>query len=163
MYKQRCVQVLKKRKQYDNQLKAYMNQQFTLDQVAFTSDNIQGLYEDTCSNHRYWALYSRIGILNKENSHYSATVVPCIGSTNTIQLKSDYISTLLLWVLLLIVCWVHGTPSSGSGSGRGLEQQKWTPRRGFVHHTRSLIEMLPGLNSPWRVFYLQQYDIHCVI
>ena len=45
MYKQRCVQVLKKRKQYDNQLKAYMNQQFTLDQVAFTSDNIQGTIE----------------------------------------------------------------------------------------------------------------------
>ena len=45
MYKQRCVQVLKKRKQYDNQLKQYMNQQFTLDQVAFTSDNIQGTIE----------------------------------------------------------------------------------------------------------------------
>ena len=37
MYKQRCVQVLKKRKLYDNQLKNYMTQQFTLDQVAFTS------------------------------------------------------------------------------------------------------------------------------
>jgi hypothetical protein len=45
MYKQRCVQVLKKRKQYDNQLKGYMNQQFTLDQVAFTSDNIQNTIE----------------------------------------------------------------------------------------------------------------------
>lgn len=29
--------VLKKRKLYENQLKQYMNQQFTLDQVAFTS------------------------------------------------------------------------------------------------------------------------------
>lgn len=45
MYKQRCVNVLKKRKQYDNQLKAYMNQQFTLDQVAFTSENIQNTIE----------------------------------------------------------------------------------------------------------------------
>jgi charged multivesicular body protein 5 len=45
MYKQRCVNILKKRKQYDNQLKAYMNQQFTLDQVAFTSENIQNTIE----------------------------------------------------------------------------------------------------------------------
>ncbi len=45
MYKQRCVNVLKKRKQYDNQLKAYMNQQFTLDQVGFTSENIQNTIE----------------------------------------------------------------------------------------------------------------------
>lgn len=45
MYKQRCVNVLKKRKQYDNQLKNYMNQQFTLDQVAFTSETIQGTIE----------------------------------------------------------------------------------------------------------------------
>jgi len=45
MYKQRCVQVLKKRKQYDNQLKGYMNQQFTLDQVSFTSENIQNTIE----------------------------------------------------------------------------------------------------------------------
>ena len=41
MYKQRCVNVLRKRKQYDNQLKNYMNQQFTLDQVGFTSESIQ--------------------------------------------------------------------------------------------------------------------------
>ena len=45
MYKQRCVNVLKKRKQYDTQLKNYMNQQFTLDQVAFTSESIQGTIE----------------------------------------------------------------------------------------------------------------------
>ena len=45
MYKQRCVNVLKKRKQYDNQLKNYMNQQFTLDQVAFTSESIQNTIE----------------------------------------------------------------------------------------------------------------------
>ena len=37
--------VLKKRKMYDNQLKQYMNQQFTLDQVAFTSDSIQNTLE----------------------------------------------------------------------------------------------------------------------
>lgn len=41
MYKQRCVMVLKKRKQYENQLKNYMTHQFTLNQVAFTSQNIQ--------------------------------------------------------------------------------------------------------------------------
>lgn len=41
MYKQRCLMVLKKRKMYDNQLKNYMNQQMTLDQVAFTSESIQ--------------------------------------------------------------------------------------------------------------------------
>jgi hypothetical protein len=45
MYKQRCVNVLRKRKQYDNQLKNYMNQQFTLDQVAFTSESIQNTIE----------------------------------------------------------------------------------------------------------------------
>ena len=36
MYRERCVQLLKKRKQYEQQLKNYMSQQFTLDQVAFT-------------------------------------------------------------------------------------------------------------------------------
>jgi hypothetical protein len=41
MYKQRCVMVLKKRKQYEQQLKNYMTQQITLNQVAFTSDTIQ--------------------------------------------------------------------------------------------------------------------------
>lgn len=45
MYKQRCVMVLKKRKQYEGQLKNYMSQQFTLDQVSFTSDNIQNTLE----------------------------------------------------------------------------------------------------------------------
>ena len=45
MYKQRCMMVLKKRKLYDNQLKNAMNQQFTLDQVAFTSENIQNTLE----------------------------------------------------------------------------------------------------------------------
>ena len=33
--------VLKKKKMYENQLKQMMNQQLTLDQVAFTSENIQ--------------------------------------------------------------------------------------------------------------------------
>ena len=45
MYKQRCINVLKKRKQYESQLKTYMNQQFTLDQVAFTSESIQNTIE----------------------------------------------------------------------------------------------------------------------
>jgi len=45
MYKQRCVMVLKKRKQYENQLKNYMTHQFTLNQVAFTSENIQNTLE----------------------------------------------------------------------------------------------------------------------
>lgn len=37
--------VLKKRKQYENQLKNYMTHQFTLNQVAFTSENIQNTLE----------------------------------------------------------------------------------------------------------------------
>jgi hypothetical protein len=41
MYKERCYNVLRKRKQYDNQLKNYMGQQFTLDQVGFNSESIQ--------------------------------------------------------------------------------------------------------------------------
>ena len=41
MYKQRCVQILKKKKMYEQQLKQYMGQQNTLDQLAFTKDNIQ--------------------------------------------------------------------------------------------------------------------------
>ena len=45
MYKQRCLMVLKKRKLYDNQLKNYMGQQMTLDQVAFTSESIQNTLE----------------------------------------------------------------------------------------------------------------------
>jgi hypothetical protein len=45
MYKQRCVNVLRKRKQYDTQLRNYMNQQFTLDQVGFTSESIQNTIE----------------------------------------------------------------------------------------------------------------------
>ena len=45
MYKQRCVMVLKKRKQYETQLKNYMGQQITLNQVAFTSDTIQNTLE----------------------------------------------------------------------------------------------------------------------
>jgi charged multivesicular body protein 5 len=39
------MNVLRKRKQYDTQLKNYMNQQFTLDQVAFTSESIQNTIE----------------------------------------------------------------------------------------------------------------------
>jgi charged multivesicular body protein 5 len=45
MYKQRCIMVLKKRKQYEAQLKNYMTHQFTLNQVAFTSENIQNTLE----------------------------------------------------------------------------------------------------------------------
>ena len=45
MYKDRCVQLLKKRKLYEQQLKNFMSQQFTLDQVAFTKDNIQNTIE----------------------------------------------------------------------------------------------------------------------
>ena len=41
MYRQRCVQLLKKRKQYENQLRNYLSQQYTLDQVAFTKDTVQ--------------------------------------------------------------------------------------------------------------------------
>lgn len=37
--------VLKKRKQYEAQLKNYMTHQFTLNQVAFTSENIQNTLE----------------------------------------------------------------------------------------------------------------------
>lgn len=37
--------VLKKRKMYDNQLKNYMSQQMTLDQVAFTAESIQNTIE----------------------------------------------------------------------------------------------------------------------
>lgn len=40
--------VLKKRKMYDNQLKNYMNQQMTLDQVAFTSESIQNTIDMVC-------------------------------------------------------------------------------------------------------------------
>lgn len=41
MYKDRCAQVLKKKKMYEQQLKAYMNQQNMLDQVNFTKENIK--------------------------------------------------------------------------------------------------------------------------
>lgn len=36
MYRDRCVQLMKKRKMYEQQLKSFTSQQFTLDQVAFT-------------------------------------------------------------------------------------------------------------------------------
>ena len=45
MYRQRCVQLLKKRKQYENQLRNYLSQQYTLDQVAFTKDTVQNNLE----------------------------------------------------------------------------------------------------------------------
>ncbi len=50
MYRQRCVQLLKKRKQYENQLKTYMSQQYTLDQVAFTKDSVQNHLEMVISS-----------------------------------------------------------------------------------------------------------------
>lgn len=36
MYKDRCAQVLKKKKMYEQQLNQYMNQQNVLNQVNFT-------------------------------------------------------------------------------------------------------------------------------
>jgi len=45
MYRQRCVQLLKKRRQYENQLRNYLSQQYTLDQVAFTKDTVQNNLE----------------------------------------------------------------------------------------------------------------------
>ena len=45
MYKNRCTQVLKKKKLYEQQLKTYMGQQNVLDQVNFTRENIQNTIE----------------------------------------------------------------------------------------------------------------------
>ena len=45
MYKQRCVMAMKKKKMYQDQLDTYMNQQFSLDQIAFTKENIQNTNE----------------------------------------------------------------------------------------------------------------------
>lgn len=62
MYKQRCLMVLKKRKMYDNQLKNYMSQQMTLDQVAFTSESIQNTLEMVflfLSRAPWWKMLSR--------------------------------------------------------------------------------------------------------
>ena len=42
--------VLKKRKMYDNQLKNYMSQQMTLDQVAFTAESIQNTIQMVMSD-----------------------------------------------------------------------------------------------------------------
>ena len=39
--KQRALQVLRRRKMYDQQLGAVMNQQFNIDQVAFAQESIQ--------------------------------------------------------------------------------------------------------------------------
>ena len=36
---------MKKRKQYENQLRNYLSQQYTLDQVAFTKDTVQNNLE----------------------------------------------------------------------------------------------------------------------
>lgn len=45
MYKQRCIQVLKQKKQYEQQLKQYMAHQNTLDTLSFTKDNIKNTME----------------------------------------------------------------------------------------------------------------------
>ena len=39
--KQKALQILRRRKMYDNQLGQVMNQQFNVDQVAFTAESIQ--------------------------------------------------------------------------------------------------------------------------
>jgi hypothetical protein len=41
MYKQRVLQILKKKKLYEQQLKGLMGQQLMFDQVNFTRENIQ--------------------------------------------------------------------------------------------------------------------------
>lgn len=55
--------VLKKRKQYEAQLKNYMTHQFTLNQVAFTSDNIQNTLEMV----NFWL--SRAKLCNKSSNN----------------------------------------------------------------------------------------------
>ena len=41
MLKQKALQILRRRKMYDTQLGQVMNQQFNVDQVAFTNESIQ--------------------------------------------------------------------------------------------------------------------------
>ena len=41
MYKNRCVMLLRKKKMYEQQLQTLLSQQFNLDQLAFTKENIQ--------------------------------------------------------------------------------------------------------------------------
>ena len=41
MLKQKALQILRRRKMYDTQLSQVMNQQFNVDQVAFTNESIQ--------------------------------------------------------------------------------------------------------------------------
>ena len=45
MNKQRLLLLMKKKKMYTNQLNNLMNQQFTIDQLAFTKENIQNTIE----------------------------------------------------------------------------------------------------------------------
>ena len=40
--------ILKRRKMYENQLNALMNQQFNVDQVQFTTETIQNTVETVC-------------------------------------------------------------------------------------------------------------------
>eukprot|EP00828_Plagiopyla_frontata_P046474 TRINITY_DN8268_c0_g1_i4.p1 TRINITY_DN8268_c0_g1~~TRINITY_DN8268_c0_g1_i4.p1 ORF type:complete len:159 (+),score=41.88 TRINITY_DN8268_c0_g1_i4:176-652(+) len=41
MYKQRCLMLLKKKRMYEQQLQQMMSQQFSIDSLAFTKENIQ--------------------------------------------------------------------------------------------------------------------------
>ena len=41
MYKQKAVMTLSKKKQYENQMKGYMNQLMTIDKVNFTAESIK--------------------------------------------------------------------------------------------------------------------------
>ena len=50
MNKQRLLLLMKKKKMYTNQLNNLMNQQFTIDQRAFTKENIQNTIEMVSTN-----------------------------------------------------------------------------------------------------------------
>jgi charged multivesicular body protein 5 len=47
MYKAKCVQLVKKKKVYENQVKTLLGGQMMLDQAAFTTENIQQTIETT--------------------------------------------------------------------------------------------------------------------
>lgn len=77
MYKQRCIMVLKKRKMYDNQLKNYMSQQMTLDQVAFTSESIQNTIDMV--QHQFNSGYDDEGCGVEPEEHHGRTRYRQIG------------------------------------------------------------------------------------
>lgn len=45
MYKQKCMMVLKKKKQYQNQLTGYLNQMGTLDQITLQNESMKNHQE----------------------------------------------------------------------------------------------------------------------